>query len=276
MRIMVISDVHIDSNPWSWDLVDSVADREVSTVIVAGDVSNDVFETSRWLVELRQRFENVIWVAGNHDFYNLGFHQTRLHDPAWSARWPYPRTVEEMLDHYSRWSEHNGIHFLHRSSVSIDGVTFIGATGWHDYVAGTPYPASMQIDAWYNIINDHHICWRHPWNPDHLAPYDAGVRDADRIHELVGKSDGNMVVITHHVPHRQCLHLRPENPAWTMLHGSFANTRLERVVNDRIGHWIYGHTHLRGMKTIGNTTYLCNPRGYPGENPGWEPVFIDV
>ncbi len=276
MKIAVISDIHVDLNPWDWSYLESV-DRDVNTIVVAGDISNDVFEASRWLVEAKRRFENVIWVAGNHDFYNLGFHQTRVYDREFSAKWPYPCDVAEMVNHYKRWSEAHGITFLHRSTVTIEGVTFIGATGWHDYRGGEPYSSEDQIKVWYDVLNDRMINWQQGLiKPDHLKPFDAGVRDWEAVRDHVETTDGPLVVITHHIPHRRFLWQRPHDRVWTMLHGSFANTRFESIVDPKIRYWIYGHTHRRDMADIGPTTYVCNARGYRGENDRWEPVILEV
>lgn len=276
MKFVLISDVHVDMNKWDWACLDTVG-PDVNTLVVAGDVSNDVFQTSRWLVDAKHRFANVIWVAGNHDFYNIGFHQTRVHDPEWSKKWPYPQTVPEMIDHYRRWSDANGIIFLHRKSVVVDGVTFVGTTGWHDYKAGEPYTSEMQIKVWYDCLNDTCIKWQSGLvKPDHLQPYDAGVRDWETMRDLIGTATGPVVAITHHIPNRRFLWQRPHDRIWTMLHGSFANTRMESIVDPKIRYWIYGHTHQRGMNELNGTTYVCNAKGYQGENQSWEPIVLEV
>lgn len=276
MKFCLVSDLHIDLNQWDWKTLDDAA-CDTDTLVVAGDISNDIWEVSHWLQQARERFENVLWVAGNHDFYNLGFHQTRLHDPVLAQSWPYPSDMAGMIKHYSRWCEAHGVHFLHRKSVLINGVIFVGATGWHDYRAGEPYTTDAQIQTWYNCLNDTRIVWQNGMiKPNHLAPFDAGMRDWEYISEESSRLSNDAVVITHHVPHRLCLWHRPHDNVWTMLHGSFANTRMESIVNDKIRYWIYGHTHQRGMRTIGTTNYVCNARGYRGENERWEPLMLEV
>lgn len=276
MKFVLLSDIHADVNLWNWSMLDGIA-SDVNVAVVAGDIDNDVWATSRWLLELKQRFNTVIWVAGNHDFYNLGFHQTRLRgSDEWEAKWPYPKTVAEIYNHYRRWSEEHGIIFLNRSSVVIDGVRFAGATGWHDYIAGAPHSTEDQIQTWYKCINDTVIKWNNSVSPDHLAPYEAGVKDANSLAHIVEHSVEPCVVITHHVPHRSLLWQRPENMIWTMLHGSFANTKLESIKDPKINYWIYGHTHQRNMKMIGDTVYVCNARGYKHENPNWEPIVLEL
>ena len=58
MRVCVISDVHVDINPWTWNSLDGY---EADVVVFAGDVSNRVGHTLRWLAELRERYPHVVW-----------------------------------------------------------------------------------------------------------------------------------------------------------------------------------------------------------------------
>jgi predicted phosphodiesterase len=276
MKFALVSDIHVDLNRWDWECLENM-DPDVNTLVVAGDISNDVREASRWLILAKQRFTNVVWVAGNHDFYNLGFHQTRVYDREFEEKWPYPHDMPEMLDHYQRWSDTNGITFLHRNKVVIDGVTFVGATGWHDYRAGDPYSTEDQIKVWYEVLNDRTIPWQRGLiQPDHLKPFDAGVRDWEYIRDQIPMIEGPVVAVTHHIPNRRFLWQRPHDRVWTLLHGSFANTRMESIVDPKIRYWIYGHTHQRDMASIGPTTYVCNAKGYRGENDNWTPIVLEV
>jgi predicted phosphodiesterase len=274
MKICVISDIHADVHAWSWDELNDVTYCDV--LIVAGDISNNVWHVCHWLVEAKQRFARVIFVPGNHDFYNLGFHQTRLYDPTKDAEWPYPRTVPEMISHYSKWCANNGIDFLHRKSVEINGITFIGATGWHDYTAGVPYTTEMQIKTWYEGLNDTCILWNDNPTPNHLNPFDAGQRDIQAVQTALSLAPSDCVIITHHVPHKDLCWQKPHDRWWTMLHGSFANRGFENVRDPRIKYWIYGHTHNRRMNNLDGITFVCNARGYPNENSKWEPVILTL
>jgi hypothetical protein len=58
MRFTLISDVHVDIHAWDWSLLQH-CDPTIP-MLVAGDISNDVMETSYWISDLRSRFERVI------------------------------------------------------------------------------------------------------------------------------------------------------------------------------------------------------------------------
>jgi hypothetical protein len=41
----------------------------------------------------------------------------------------------------------------------------------------------------------------------------------------------------------------------------------------QIKYWIHGHTHTHFDYKIGECRVICNPRGYPNENTGFDPNF---
>jgi predicted phosphodiesterase len=274
MRFTLISDVHVDNHAWDWSVLQH-CDPQIPMVVV-GDISNDVFETSRWIRDLRERFFKVIWVAGNHCFYNLGFHKTRLHDPEFDRKWPYPKTVEEIYDHYARWSLAHDVHFLHRNSVISQGLEFVGATGWHNFDAVPGISFDDQVSAWQSSLNDSRcINWGTGVKGDYKPVLQAALDDADYIRSAVRANTNTKVVITHHVPHHKFIK-HTTNHMWNLLNGSFLNTELESCVDDSVKVWCFGHTHFRADQDVQGIRYVNNARGYARENPNWFPVEIEV
>ena len=272
MRFTLMSDIHIDHRAWDWDIMKDV-DPSLP-LVVAGDIENDVRAGSRWIAECSARFPKLIWVAGNHDFYNLGFHRTRLVDWVLEEKFPYPRTVSEIYTHYQRFSESLGVHFLHRGSVTLDGITFVGATGWHDFRAGDPHTEENQKQAYLRYMNDsRHIQWGTEYIIDSIMEH--ATIDFNSIEHGVSEATTPVVVVTHHAPHRALLQKDPD-PIWTSLNGSYANTMMESVRDSRIRAWCFGHTHVRQDREINGVRYINNARGYPGENPSWMPVEIEI
>lgn len=275
MKFVLISDIHVDINTWNWGFLDQFMPH-TDTLVVAGDISNDVFITSKWIKNAKNMFKNIIWVAGNHDYYNLGLHKTRIYNPKYEQEWPYPHYVDQIAEHYAKWSLANEIYFLNRSSAVVNGVNFIGATGWHDFVAGEPFSQDLQIKEYYKF-NDRYIPWRNLNRENsHLGPLEQAKLDSEFLQTEISKQDSPCVVVTHHLPHRS---LKTENVAdinWTMGHGLFVNTLLENVQAEKVKIWCFGHTHDRKIKSINGIDYVCNPRGYIGENKNWTPILIDL
>lgn len=241
MKFCLISDVHVDITAWDPARL-ARSSRDCNTIVVAGDISNDVWTTSRWIVDLKKEFENVIWVAGNHDYYSIGFHKTRTSNPNMDKNYPYPTLHSQIKEHYAKWSYDNGIHFLNRSSVVVEGVRFLGATGWHDFVAGEPFSRGDQIMAWMNESNDTLIQWTNT-GADHLVLEAEATADVNYIKSAVVESTEPVVVVTHHLPHRQLSMFKPHLITWTKLHGMFVNTMMEPIIDSKIKYWCYGHTH---------------------------------
>lgn len=274
MKFILISDVHIDINRWDPTCFIK-SSPDCNTIVVAGDISNDIWTTSKWIVGLKNAWKNVLWVPGNHDYYNVKFAQRQEVDMSLNNRYPFPKFQPEIKNHYKKWSEDNGVIYLDHNNVVIDGVNFIGATGWHDFVAGEPYSKGQQIDAWYNKSADRVINWRDQ-QKDWIVVEQAAIDDASFIRNSVDNSTHPCVVVTHHLPHRELSFSRPYDQTWTKLHGMFVNTNFEDIVNPSIKYWCYGHTHFRSMREINGITYVCNPVGYPGENSKWSEVELEV
>lgn len=273
MKFCLLSDVHVDITAWD---PARLANRspDCNTIVIAGDISNDIWITSKWIKSLKEEWPNVIWVAGNHDFFNVGFHRTRIFNMEVESLYPYPKTVDEMHAHYAKYSAENGIHYLNQSSVVIDGVRFIGGTGWHDFVAGEPFSKGDQILEWMDT-HDGRIKWTNnradPWIIEETAK-----QTCEYITNAVNDSQEPVVVVTHHLPHRELSVRRPHDISWTKMHGMFVNTMMEKVCDPKIKYWCYGHTHYGSWKTIAGMNYVCNPVGYPMENRSWQYVELDA
>jgi len=274
MKFILISDVHVDINRWDPDCLNDCS-PDCNTIVVAGDISNDVWTTSKWIVDLKKSWENVIWVPGNHDYYNTKFDRRYEVDITLDNKYPFPKYQNEIRTHYKNWSNDHGIIFLDHRNVIIDGVNFLGATGWHNFVAGEPYSKDQQIDAWYNKSADRIINWRDQ-PQDWVIVEENAINDASFIRESVATSTHPCVVVTHHLPHRMLSATRPYDIIWTKLHGMFVNTYCENINNSNIKYWCYGHTHFRNMRELNGITYVCNPVGYPGENFNWSKVELEV
>ena len=68
------------------------------------------------------------------------------------------------------------------------------------------------------------------------------------------------VVVSHHMPKRSLV-----APRWKNYPATAAFACDVRLADDpRIVAWVYGHTHTAAE----DGKFHCNPRGYPGENPG--------
>lgn len=78
------------------------------------------------------------------------------------------------------------------------------------------------------------------------------------------------VIVSHHAPSYKSVEQRY---LLNSLTPAFAN-KLDTMIEEMSAKvWVHGHTHSVADYTIGGTRIVCNPRGYPGENTGFNPFF---
>jgi Icc-related predicted phosphoesterase len=245
-RLRIFSDLHLEFVDW---IPPPVA---ADAIVLAGDISIGV-QGVQWA---RRQFPDtpVVYVPGNHEFYGA-----RL-----------PDALEELRTEAQRL----GVHFLDGDECILGGTRFLGTTLWTDYELYGSAPADLEramADAAIEMNDFRMIQWA---GGEPLAP--ALVRDmhltgvAWLAERLAEPFDGPTVVVTHHLPHRQCIHPKYEG---TRFNPSFASD-LDHLVRAPVALWVHGHTHESIDFLVNGTRVVCNPRGYlPHEpNPSFDPV----
>ena len=163
---------------------------EFDVAVFAGDVHKPMTAALEWFVRQREagplRDRDIVYVAGNHEFYKT--------------------EMKGALAAGSELADKVGIHLLHRRTVAIGQVRFIGCTLWTDYrLLGTPSPSM----AWAGQVNHHRLIRYQEeggrygrFMPSHaLAEHRLDL--AFIRNELAKPHDGSTVVVTHHAPHPQ-------------------------------------------------------------------------
>src|SRR5689334_3644709 len=120
MRIALTSDLHVDHHP---DVIPLVRDRVtalgVDTLVVAGDVTPNLDTLEAALTALRPAARHVVFVPGNHDL--------------WCTQ-AGPHSRDRFERHIPARCAAAGVHALGPGGpVDLDGVLFVGVTGWYDY-----------------------------------------------------------------------------------------------------------------------------------------------
>ena len=258
MRLWVLSDLHFEfDRPLHKGRAQVCPEADVC--VVAGDVLNGCGNSIRWLHDNVSPAMPVIFVAGNHEFYDNsvleGVEWGRVH----AAECP-------------------GVHFLENNIAVIGGVRFLGCTLWTDYALDGK---GRQERAWAMAnaegrLNDHRvIAWRTLPRYEAFTPLRAlELHERSRAflsQELAKPFDGPTVVVTHHAPHVRSVH-----PRWkgSSLNPAFTSDLSELVELYRPQLWVHGHTHDSFDYVVRDTRVVCNPRGYGNENPIFDPLKI--
>jgi Icc-related predicted phosphoesterase len=242
-----------------WDLPAGDERPDFDVLVVAGDLIPRMERGVKWLLD-RVHDREVVYIAGNHEFYGCDI----------------DRTVEKARDLAAGTS----VHVLQNDSVQIGDVVFIGATFWTDFdLFGDPEYA-MQAAA--ETMNDYrkirlrnyelrlrprHTLARHQESRDFIA------------RELRKEKTGPRVVVTHMAPHPDAVRGGFERDISSAAYASDCSDLMALGVDA----WIHGHTHETYDRMVaGGVRLVTNQKGYgpwpPNEltwdNPDFDPRFV--
>lgn len=248
MFIRPLSDVH---NEFSTFNVPATDVDSMATLVLAGDigVAKRPNTLHPFLEDVSKRFANVLYIPGNHEYYNDG---------------SLLRTEAKLADICAKYPN---VHYMNRQTRKIDDVLYIGATLWTDFKKGDPI---VMLQAGEELNDYEHIR-----TGTHAEPYRRTIRPIDiiGIHldhrsfietelkkaKLAGEK--KVVVFTHHGPSfmSRPKEMRPTNTDWAY----YNDCGLEDMMLDYgVSVWIHGHSHYPVDYLIGDTRVVSNPRGY--------------
>lgn len=228
MRINYFSDIHLEFG--SLGLPDNNAD----IIIAAGDIG--VYDQAiEWLQSLKKP---VVYVAGNHEFYNHEYRDTL-------------RMLKEKC-------ANTNIHFLENNTFKYNGVRFLGCTLWTDlFIEGEAAAATLGKG-----LNDFRkISYADgEFNPEQFTALYKHSR-AWLEKALARPYTGKTVVVTHHTP----IHWSWNDSPNALKKLAYCNDLKMLFYGHDISAWFYGHTHSIGDYRIEGARILSNTRGYAGK-----------
>lgn len=246
MLIQVMSDIHI----YNWGVRMGInwfnrtfvemTQTDAEVLVLAGDLVSLTPHDWLWSVarlkEFADRYKRVVYVPGNHEFYNTSIEDADL--PLLAQQ-----TGVDVL-----WPEH---------SVTIDGQRFVGG------VMFQPKPLEG-YDPEPDKISDHRFI--DDFETEAEAEYHA-------LRDYLSRSlTENDIVVTHHAPSNGSLASQWRgNPCnwWFITHQM---QELIEAYQPKL--WIHGHVHTPFDYRIGNTRVVCNPMGYPDEGVPFNPKLL--
>lgn len=234
MDIAELSDIHLEqyrNGDTAVNFIKYLRPTITHDVLI---LSGDIFSLNstnkfRYLDEFRKWAVEIIYVPGNHEYYNT--------NPLIEGQKELDKLQTE------------GIRVLgpnnHRSYM-IDGIKFVGTTAWYPDNATVRYRVQNWADKGY-IKN--FISW---WSAHQ-------VEERKLLWEEV---EENSIVITHMLPSFKCISPTYFGDPYNCLYVSDLE---DLLLEKNPAFWFSGHSHESSDLIIGNTRCIRNPIGYVAE-----------
>jgi Icc-related predicted phosphoesterase len=266
MKIAICSDIHLEFGPISLKNT-----KKAEVLILSGDicVAKDILDLDphetrfddksskihKFFQECCARFNNVIYISGNHEHYHGDFAETF-------------KIFRERLGYLAN------LHILDKESVLINDIMFIGGTLWTDMNKEDGitlmHMKSMMNDfrcvknsarkRHFNDVNGNPQSQASNFTPEDAVEDHKKMLDYLKV-MLEDKHEQKFVVVGHHAPTKLSTH--PRYADELIMNGGYSSDLSEFILDHpQIKLWTHGHTHEEFDYLIGTTRIVCNPRGY--------------
>ena len=244
MKIQLASDLHLEflSPAQEVQLMEGFKGR-ADVLFLAGDILplRFVDQVRDGLKQFCERYEFVVYVPGNHEYYNCSVKDAELVLGA----------VQNEL---------SNLYVPRNQLMRIGKLKVYGGTMW--------FPDLLGNDILKPMLNDFHlISGFEPWVYEQCRQF------TDHFEQRV---DEDTIVLSHHLPSYESVPPKYQTEAnVASLNRFFVHDMEQLMVEKSPKLWMHGHTHNPADYAIGLTRVLCNPLGYPGEGmPTFDPNLI--
>ncbi|MGO7586648.1 metallophosphoesterase [Rhizobium ruizarguesonis] len=265
MKAWIISDIHLS-------LMDRLQGLKIPTAdlcVCAGDISNNVEASVRFVRDNIGTRMPVVLVLGNHDYFG--------------------GSIEFALNRARDLLHGTDVHLLENESVEFAGHRFVGATLWTDFsveIGGDEHvpPEERRMHAFGlapRRMLDFHLIFR----SDERREGENGLLTVQEVYhrhkesrayldqELAKPTSGKTIVVSHHAPLKESFDHRFHGQ---VTNACFASDLSSLITLRRPSFWIHGHIHRARDYAFASTRVICNPRGYSQERDvnGFQPGLV--
>lgn len=247
MKVRYMSDIHFEFMDVDYTtaaffekILPELSTDSETILVLAGDMCTlKKFDAFKLFLELVcDRFRKVLYVYGNHEYYHSNYD-----------------TIQDSVEFHG----YDNLLIMNDDTIIIDNVKFIGTTLWSDCDKKNP----TSITRIGGGMNDFYVIAKGEYGlfsvNEMLIKFDEHIefikREIDNCPD-----DFKIVVITHHAPSFKSV---DEQFVGSELNGGFGSDLSELMLDYNPDYWIHGHMHNSSEYTIGQTTVVANPRGYP-------------
>jgi Icc-related predicted phosphoesterase len=238
LKIYTISDIHIDykeNRTWMHRL--SKKDFQEDTLILAGDISGKTNLLVEAFEILRERFQKVLYIPGNHDL------------------WVQDKDDQNSLDFFQFIKKIAGNYDICMEPAHFGPVSIVPLFGWYDYSFGQP--SNALLNAWADYV----ACrWPDDFHATEITDYFTSINE-DFLHI----KNEFVISFSHFMPRIDLM------PGYIptdkkMLYPVFGSNRIEKQIRKlEPDIHIYGHSHFNREVTKEGIKYINNAFGYPHE-----------
>lgn len=256
MKLQLMSDIHLE---FEWLEIENHVKGEV--LVLAGDiapVNTHWFQLNKFLNQCLFNFDRVIYVPGNHEYYEGDIQEVN-------------HALKELGDKLPNLEV-----LIFGEDVTYEGVNFIGGTLWTDL--SNP----VEELAVTSGMNDFYIVY------NGKSPYAKKIRFSGRDATFIYKKTSDEIfdkltsnynkqildktcVITHHAPSGKSVHPRYAGDRINAGYFTELNNDIAMVPPK---YWFHGHMHDSTSYNIETCNVVCNPKGYYDQNPGFNKELV--
>lgn len=249
MKIIPLSDLHLDSASYVLNITKEQAD----VVVLAGDIGNK-FQAMKLIEPLLKKGIIVIYVLGNHEFYNIN---------------NQVKTIQEIIDGWKdREAKNDNLYVLNNESLVINNVKFIGSIGWSKLTPELFDKSDVEFEIYessdFNKIMKSKLMKGYRI----IRGYPITIEDYQSLHkesieyiqsEINKPFNGKKILISH-----QPLILEGQKKEYI---GTFAGQLYgsdyeDMITKSDLDYYIYGHIHTSVDTMKGGVHCICNSYGY--------------
>jgi len=241
IKIQYVSDLHLEGAK-----IELQNKNNSDLLVLAGDITTCKSYKSQedFFKNCSENWKNVVYVAGNHEFYRGDIQESR----------------DELFEFLYR--NFKNIHFLEDESLNLGDYKVYGSTLWTDCNDNDDLTKRTLQDG----MNDYRLIqWkaREHWK---LRPDDTReihLQSMTRMKDYLEENrDIPTIMVTHHGPSKRSVH--PGFAQEYYMNGGYVSSLEDQILGNgyNIPLWFHGHVHNTVDYMMGPTRVLTNPRGY--------------
>lgn len=226
-------------------------DEPADVLVIAGDIGHYNTENVILFEVLRETYETVIWVHGNHDLY--------LISPSIEKKYRND-SFQRLSEMIQLTNQIDGVHYLNGDTIQVGGYIIGGCGSWYDNAYGSnvwEMDDQAFVDKWRSYLNDSNYIEVPYTKTREIDSLIYSEKQKKLLSSIVDVCD---LVVTHVAPDWTHLPTKYQTPESTF-YCFDGRTLLKRMKPNAI--WVFGHTHDKhSFQHPSGPVMFCNPLGY--------------